>query len=82
MTESPALAQPFYSKRVNVASSLVDTDLQGLLSRIEGGASRADEAAAEVFAGAAEGYSNSSEPGFERCATQPARNPQARVKLS
>ena len=60
MTESPALAQPFYSKRVNVASSLVDTDLRELLSRIEGGASGADDAVAEVFAGAAEGYSDSS----------------------
>ena len=82
MTESPALAQPFYSKRVNVASSLVDTDLHGLLSRIEGRAGRADEAASEVFAGTAEGDTNSGEAGFERRAAQPAGNPQARLKLS
>ena len=68
MTESPALAQPFYSKRVNVASSLVDTDLRGLLSRIEGRASRADDAAAEVFAHTAKGYTHSGEAGFE-CGT-------------
>ena len=82
MTESPALAQPFYSKRVNVASSLVDTDLHRLLSRIEGRAGRADDAAAEVFARVAEGDAQSSEAGFERGPTQPAGNPQTRVKLS
>ena len=82
MTESPALAQPLYSKRVNVASSLVTTHLRGLLSGIEGGAGGADEAAAEVFAGAAEGDAHSGEAGFEGRATQPAGNPQTRVKLS
>jgi hypothetical protein len=65
MTESSSLAQPFYSKRVNVASSLVVTDLHGLLSRIERRAGRADEAAAEVFTDTTEGDTQSGEAGFE-----------------
>ena len=65
MTERAAFAQPFYSKRVNVASSLVHTDLHGL-SRIEGRAGRADDAVSEVFAGAAEGDAHSGKTGFER----------------
>src|SRR6185436_10623775 len=82
ITERPPQAQPFYSKRVNVASSLVHTDLHGLRSRIEGGAGRADDAATEVFAGAAESDAHSGKAGFECGAPQPAGNAQPRVKLS
>ena len=64
MTERPALAQPFYSKRVKVASSLVNTDLRGL-GRIEGRARRTHESISEQLTRAEESDAHSGETGFE-----------------
>jgi len=68
VTERPALAEPFYSKRVNVASSL--TCAQGALVVALSGARRPRNSAAEVFAGAADGNGECSEPWFESRASK------------
>src|SRR6185369_10981266 len=72
LTKRPALAQPFYSKRVNVASSL--TCAQGALVIALSGARRARNSAAEMFAGAANRDAQTGEAWFESGASQQATN--------